>query len=174
MDTVNKEVADRLKAALDGGISDETIKPLKKAVDNILCQIEDDIMYRMKDDLAPNLVSFVAEMATNTVESILGGNEEMMRQYLGCRTGYWTGRSDSPVWGREREASEWHPVIHGELFLQGAVKLRRDIVAAHPDIITNERVKDLEDQVTSLVAQLNKANAAKDAMWERVRQLEPV
>ena len=174
MDTVNQEVADRLKAALDGGISDETIKPLKRAVDDILCRIEDDFMYRMKDGLAPNLVSFVAEMATNTVEAILGGNEAMMRQYLGCRIGYWTGRSDSPVWGREREASEWHPVIHGELFLQGAVKLRRDIVAAHPDLITSERIKDLEDQVTSLVEQLNKANAEKDRVWERVRQIEPV
>jgi hypothetical protein len=172
MDAVNKEISDRLKAALEGGISEDTIKPLKKAVDDILCRIEDDIMYRMKDDLAPNLVSFVAEMASETVGAILGGNEDMMRQYLGCRIGHWTGRSDSPVWGREREASEWHPVIHGELFLQGAVKLRRDIVAAHPDLITNERIKDLEDQVVSLVAQLNKANKEKDAMWERVRQSE--
>lgn len=169
MDTVNQKVADRLKVALDGGISDDVIKPLKKAVDEILCQIEDDIMYRMKDELAPNLVSFVAEMAKNTVDAILDGNEDMMRQYLGCRIGHWTGRSDSPVWGRERDASEWHPVIHGELFITGAMKLRRDIVAAHPDLITNERLKDLEDQVKSLVAQVNKANAEKDKMWERVR-----
>lgn len=165
MDTVNKEIADRLKAALEGGISEDTMMPLKKAVDDIVYRIEDDIMYRMKDDLAPNLVSFVAEMASETVGAILAGNEDMMRQYLGCRIGHWTGRSDSPVWSREREATEWHPVIHGEMFLQGAVKLRRDIVAAHPDLITNERIKDLEDQVVSLVAQLNKANKEKDAMW---------
>ena len=169
MDTVNQEVADRVKTALEGGISDDTIKPLKKAVDEIICQIEDDIMYRLKDDLAPNLVSFVAEMAKNTVGAILDGNESMMREYLGCRIGHWTGRSDSPVWGRERDASEWHPVIHGELFLHGAMKLRRDIVAAHSDILVSERIKDLEDQVKSLVAQVNKANAEKDKMWERVR-----
>jgi hypothetical protein len=168
-----EEIEARLKSVLEAGVSDESFSRIKKQFADLLYEVETDLDYRLKEELAPNLVSFVAEMADDAVKSILAGNDAMMRQYLGCRTGHWTGRSDSPVWGRERDASEWHPVIHGELFLQGAVKLRRDIVAAHRELITEQRILDLEDQVNSLVAQVNKANAERDRMWERVRSIEP-
>lgn len=169
----NTEIAERLKQALEAGISDQSFARIKKQVADILNEIETDLDYRVVEETVPNLVSFVAEMAKNTVEQILSGNDQMMREYLGCRIGHWTGRSDSPVWGRARDASEWHPVIHGELFLQGAVKLRRDLVEAHRDLITDQRILDLEDQVQSLVAQVNKAEAEKNRMWERVRDLQP-
>jgi hypothetical protein len=109
-------------------------------------------------------------MAQRTVEEMLAGNEEQMRRYLKCESGRWNGRSDGDQgWGRQREAHEWHSVIHGRLFEQGAVALRKQIVDAHRDLLVNERILDLEDQVRSLVAQVNKANAATEAMWARVR-----
>jgi len=52
------------------------------------------------------------------------------------------------------------------------IDLRRQIVDAHRDLLVNERIRDLEDQVKSLVAQVNKVIAEKDAMWERVRSRE--
>jgi hypothetical protein len=177
-DKIDKEIQSRLKAILAEGISDDAMKDINKKVEQIRCDIEDDVMYRLKDDLAPNLACFAAEMAEKAVEMILEGNEDQLRRYLSCeKRGEdgqyigWTGRSEPPAsCGRPRSIDEQHPVIHGKLFEQGCVALRKKIVEAHRGLLANERILDLEDQVKSLVAQLNKANAEKDAMWERFRQ----
>ena len=102
---------------------------------------------------------------------LLAGNEKMMRQYLSCSEGCWNGRSDGEgSWGRKREMHEWHPVIHGKMSEAAAVELRRDIVNAHRDLLVNERILDLEDQVKALVAQLNKLNAEKEGLYQRLRE----
>jgi hypothetical protein len=67
--------------------------------------------------------------------------------------------------------AQQHPIIHGKISENSCVELRRMIVDAHRDLITAERIKDLEDINKSLVAQVNKAEAEKNAMWERVRGL---
>lgn len=169
---------DQLEKVLSEGISDDAMKAVKKATDQILYDIEGDLEYRLKDELAPMLAGWAAAMAGNAVEQILKGNEDQMRRYLSCEKrgedgSYigWTGRSDADYWGRKREAHEWHQVIHGKLFEQGAVELRKQIVEAHRDLLVNERILDLEDQVKSLVEQVNIANAEKDKMWERVRAI---
>jgi hypothetical protein len=167
-DTEMEEIATKLRDAL----AKDAMKHVKKATDDILCQIEVDLDYRLKDELAPNLSAFVAEMAKRTVEMLLAGNEDQMRRYLGCERGHWNGRSDGDHgWGRKREIREWHSVIHGQLFEQGHLAVRKAIVEAHADLIKNERILDLEDQVRSLVEQVNHANAEKEKMWERVRAL---
>jgi hypothetical protein len=120
---IDQELQDKLKAVLDGGISDEAMKAIKKATDHILYDIQGDLEYRLKDELAPTLVGWVAEMAERTVNAILEGNEEQMRRYLGCPAGGYTGR--------DRDAS----VIHGELFETGALSLRKKLVEAHRDLI---------------------------------------
>lgn len=170
------DIAKRLTACLEAGISDEAMTGIKKAVDNIICGIEDDVMYRLKDDLAPNLTAWVVDMAKKSVEMLLEGNEDQMRRYLSCEKRdesgeyiAWTGRSDGKYWGRQREPHEWHPIIHGTMFEQGAVALRAKIVNAHAELLKTERVLDLEDQVKSLVAQVNKAKVEKDAMYQRLR-----
>lgn len=176
-DKIDQDMQDRLAAILADGISDDSMKSINKHVERIRDDIEGDVMYRLKDELAPSLAAFAADMAQRAVEMILEGNEDQMRRYLSCeKLGEdgkyigWTGRSDSPSgWGRPRDIEEQHPVIHGQLFEQGCVALRKKIVEAHRDLLTTERIIDLEDQVKSLVAQLNKANAEKDAMWERLR-----
>lgn len=165
---INDALRDQLTATLAAGITEDAMKGLKKKVNDLLYEIEADIDYRLKDDLAPNLVAYVAEMAQRTVESILAGNESEMRRYLGCERGAWTGRSDSRCYGAQRDIADWHSVIHGKLFEQGAVALRAKIAEVHRDLIANERILDLEDQVRSLVAQVNKANAEKEAMWQRL------
>lgn len=172
MSEINDELREKLTKALEKGLTDNALKTLKKHIDDLRYEIETDIFYRLKYELAPNLSSYVVEMAGRTVDAILQGNQKEMERYLGCEEGAWTGRSDSPQYGRQREDHEWQPVIHGKLFEQGSMKLRRDIVEAHRDLITDQRILDLEDQVKSLVAQVNKAKADKEAMWERVRACE--
>lgn len=163
----------KLTASLEAGISDDVMKSIVKNVESITCGIEDDIMYRLKDDLAPNLVAFVADMAKRTVEAILEGNEDQMRRYLGCERGHWSGRStEDSGYFHKRDIAEWHQIIHWKFFEQGAMALRRDMVNAHADLIKNERILDLEDQVKSLVAQVNKAVADRNETWKRVSHLE--
>lgn len=172
-DGLRKALAESLAA----GITDEAFEPIHRKLKSAVDDLEADFLYRLKDDLALNLAAHAADMAQCAVEMILEGNEDQMRRYLSCeKRGEdgeyigWTGRGDFKVpFIRNREDHEQHPVIHGELFEQGAVALRKKIVDAHRDLLVNERILDLEDQVKSLVAQVNKAIAEKEAMWERVR-----
>lgn len=176
-DKVDKDIVEALENSLKAGLSDETMGTFTKKIKDLSAEFEDSLIWSLKDNLAYNLAGWCAEMAQRAVEQLLAGNEDQMRRYLSCdKRGPdgdyigWTGRSDSQVWGRKREDHEQHPVIHGKLFEQGAVALRKSIVDAHRDLLVTERILDLEDQVKSLVGQINKANAEKDAMWERVRQ----
>lgn len=158
------EVKAKLEAALEAGISEKSVTKAAKKLREILIEEIEGFEYEIKDNLAHNLVDFVADMARRTVEAILRGNDNEMRRYLGCERGAWTGRSDGSVWGHKREIDDWHPVIRGTLFEGGSIALRRDIVAAHRDLITDERVKDLEDQVASLVEQNRKLEAKIERM----------
>jgi len=178
IEDINQSISDALRKSLADGLSDDAVKSLTKKVEDITCFIEDDIMYRLKDDLAPNLVAYVEDMAKNTVDCLLAGNADQMRRYLSCEKRSddgpyigWTGRFNPGAWGARQDIADQHPIIHGELFEQGCIRLRRDIVNAHGDLLKNERILDLEDQVKSLVAQVNKANREKEEMWERVRSV---
>jgi hypothetical protein len=155
------------------GLTEKAVEGLQKDLRKVADSFEDDFMWNLKDNLAHNLTAHVAEMAEHAVAQMLAGNDDQMRRYLSCdKRGEdgqyigWTGRSDG--YGTRRD-EEWHPVIHGKLFEQGAVELRKKVASANEALIRDERIRDLEDQVKSLVAQVNKARAEKDAMWERLR-----
>lgn len=162
MDDLNEELKNKLKETLQSGFTEETLKIVNKQISSVVEELSCCIEYRLKEDMADYLARFVWEMAKRTVEAILSGNQREMERYLGCEKGCWTGRSDSPVYGRKRKIEEWHPIIYGKFFEQGAVRLRRDLVNAHKDLITDQRILDLEDQVKSLVEQVNVANREKD------------
>lgn len=166
-DKIDQKLVEILQGVLAAGISDAGMERIQKSVDTIRYDIEGDIMYRLKDELAPMLADWAKDMAQRAVEELLAGNEAQMRRYLSCDSG-WTGRSTGITFA-PRDIEQQHPVIHGELFEQGCVELRRDIVNAHRDLLVNERILDLEDQVKSLVAQVNKVNAEKENLWERLR-----
>lgn len=141
-----------LKDAIEAALPEEQISDLKKKVRDLTDSITEVIEWSIKDDLASNLSYHVREMAGRAVEALLAGNESEMIRWLSCDTRGYTGRSDG--YG-ERSIERQHPVIHGKLFEQGCVLLRKKIAQAHRDLITSERIKDLEDQVASLVAQNN-------------------
>jgi hypothetical protein len=142
-----------LYAAIDAALPDDKLEPLKKKASDLAESIVEDIEYSLRDNLASNLSYHVREMAGRAVEALLEGNESEMIRWLSCDKRGWTGRSDG--YG-EREIERQHPVIHGKLFEQGCVLLRKKIAEAHRDLIASERILDLEDQVKSLVAQNNK------------------
>ena len=170
MEKSTDELAEQLKTVLASGLSDNMMASLKKQVGDILAEIFGDIDWRLKNELSPNLVSWVVEMAEKVVRSLLDGNENEMRRYLGCERGHWNGRSDGDQgYGRKRTIDEWHAVIHGKLFEQSHLALRHALIEAHRDLITSERILDLEDQVASLVAQVNEADRKREEMYERCK-----
>lgn len=171
MDRITDDIKAQLLKTLEEGIGDDAMKHVKKKTDEILDIIDGDLTYRLKDDLAPMLAGYVQEMCVKTIDALLRGNEREIRRYLHCEQGHHQGRSDDPFWGYKRPFAEQHPIIHRKLHENSCVELRREIVDAHRDLITAERIKDLEDINKSLIAQVNKANDEKNAMWERVRAL---
>lgn len=155
-DLIKTKLATEISDVVEAAFSDDAIKRIKKHVDEIVSEIQDDVEWRLKSDVAANLGSHVAHAVEQTIEAIIKGNEAEMRRYLSCDP-YWSGRSHQ------------HSVIHGKLFETGPLELRRLMAEAHPDLIRNERMADLEKLVTDLTAQVNKLQADNDRLYERVR-----
>ena len=173
---IDEDLRTAFEKEIASGLTEEAIEGLQKDLRKVADSFEENFMWNLKDNLAYNLTAYVADMAERAVEQMLAGNDDQMRRYLSCdKRGEdgqyigWTGRSDGQSYGRQRESHEQHPVIHGRLFEQGAVELRKQVAQANEALIRDERIRDLEDQVKSLVAQVNKAVAEKDRMWERLR-----
>jgi len=159
-----------LYLALDGALTDEALKSLQKKARDLTDSIVEDIEFNLRDNLASNLSWHVHEMAGRAVEALLEGNQDEMVRWLRCDNRRWNGRSDAEHGDREIERQ--HPVIHGKLFEQGCVLLRKKIVEAHKDLLASERMLDLEDQVKSLVAQNNKLEREKDEWIRRAQGCE--
>lgn len=151
----------QLESALDNALSEDALKPTKEKLAKFFEEFHSDFEDRVRSYMSYNLAHYVQDMAKSAITAMLEGNETEMRTRLSCIEGRWTGR--------DRE----HPVIHGKLFEQGAVMLRKQIVEAHADLIKNERILDLEDQVKSLVLQNNKLEQEKSNMWDRVKDYMP-
>lgn len=149
-----------LQNAIAAALTDEAIAGAKKKIHDALCELESDFEYHLQSDISWNLASFAQRMANEAILAILMGDEDEMRRHLECRDGQYTGRD-----GR-------HSVIHGKLFKIGALAIRKRIVDAHSDLLKNERILDLEDQVASLVRQVNQLQRENDKLLrERIGNL---
>ena len=160
MSLLDKELRTQLEKVFDDGFSDDAIKHLTSKVGDALTALQEELEYQIKANCPYNLARWVEGMAETAITAMLEGDDERMRKALSCQEGHWTGR--------DRD----HPIIHGKLFETGAIELRKKVVEAHAELLKTQRVLDLEDQVKSLVQQVNKANHEKDQMWERVRASE--
>lgn len=171
MDKIDETLRENLSKAIEAGLDEKTLAGFTKQIKDLSAEFEESLMWSLKDNLAYNLSAWTVDMAERAVEQMLLGNEDQMRRYLSCdKRGPdgqyfgWTGRSDG-------YGNPSHSVIHGRLFEQGAIELRKQVAKANETLIRDERIRDLEDQVKSLVEQVNKANAEKEKMWQRVLEL---
>jgi len=172
-DKIDPKISEALEQSFVAGLTEKSIERFRKDVQDLATGIMDDMEWRIRDELAMQLTDQVRLMAERAVEAMLTGNENEMRRWLACdKRGPdgdylgWTGRSDG--YGTRKDG-EWHPVIHGRLFEQGALELRKKVAQANEALLRDERIRDLEDQIKSLIAQVNKANLEKEHMWERLR-----
>lgn len=168
---IDENLREAFEHEITKGLTEKAIESLQKDMRKVTDSFEDDFMWNIKDNLANNLTSWVCDMAERAVEQMLAGNDDQMRRYLSCdKRGEdgqyigWTGRSDG-------YGNPSHSVIHGRIFEQGALELRKQVAQANEALLRDERIRDLEDQVKSLVAQVNKATDEKEKMWQRVREL---
>lgn len=168
MEKVSEELRNKVEQTIEGGLSEKALSAFRNKLEDAISSVHDDLIWSIKDNAAAELAGAAMEMAEKSVRALLSGNENEARRYLGCLEGHWTGRSDSPEYGRKREDYEWWPVIHGKLHEGSQADLRRRIVDAHKDLIANQRILDLEDQVMSLVAQVNKLDREKQALFDIV------
>lgn len=166
---IDEDLRTAFEQEITKGLTEKAIEGLQKDLRKVADSFEDDFMWNLKDNLAYNLTAYVADMAERAVEQMLAGNDDQMRRYLSCdkhgEDGQyigWTGRSDG-------YGNPSHSIIHGRLFEQGALELRKKVAQANEALIRDERIRDLEDQVKSLVEQVNKATAEKEEMWQRLR-----
>jgi hypothetical protein len=172
MHKIDEDLRTAFEKEIASGLTEKAIESLQKDLRKVTDSFEDDFMWNLKDNLAYNLTAYVADMAERAVEQMLAGNDDQMRRYLSCdKRGEdgqyigWTGRSDG-------YGNPSHSVIHGRLFEQGALALRKQVAQANEALVRDERIRDLEDQVKSLVEQVNKAVAEKEDMWQRLRNAQ--
>lgn len=151
------DLAKQLEAALVAGVTDEALAIVRKKVEDVTATIDDYLTYSIKEELSHGLSRYAVDMAQRAIESLLSGNEEQMRRYLTCQHGGYTGRDRG------------HSVINGTLFETGGIALRRSLVDAHRDLISSERILDLESQVKSLVENVNKLESTNRALQEKLR-----
>jgi hypothetical protein len=151
------EIRWKLSDAIETGMTEEVMGRVKKKFRDAMDDLESDLDFGLKERLSTNLADFICTSAENAVKQLLAGNEDRMRSYLSACAGSYTGR--------DRD----HSVIHGKLFETGAIELRRQIVDAHAELLKNERILDLEDQVKSLVVQINKLERRNADLNEELR-----
>lgn len=164
MSDITEAYRSDLSDALQDGLDDQAVASLTKKVRSLAEDIVESVEMSIKDNLAQSLSYHVREMAGRAVNAMLEGNETEMVRWLNGDSTY-TGRD------RGRAVADNHPVIHGKLFEYGGMQLRRKIVEAHRDIITSERIADLESQLASVVAQRNIMESERDEARQRLRDL---
>ena len=159
IDDVCRKGARAYAEALKGEFcfDDERYNSVKKLVEKVATELEDTILWSVRDNMADNLAHTVETCAERAIEAVLKGDEDQFRRWLYADMRGYTGRE---------RAGE---VIHGKLFESSAIQLRRELVDAYPEVLKTERIKDLEAQVAALVETNRKQQAEMDRLWERVR-----
>jgi hypothetical protein len=118
-----------------------------KAELSYLC---DDILVEAAEYAADHISAEATNRARHFLECVLAGDTKAAEALfeLGQSSRYCCSGMD--------EGSPWAQVIHGAIFETGAIKLRRELVEAHADILKTERMADLESIIEGLRSQIVK------------------
>ena len=159
MNKRDDEFRDKMRDLWASTIPEDVMVPVVKQAENLAHDFADRIEWWLKDELSEIMSGYVADMADRAIESMLAGNEAMFRRYLHCE------QNSYSFTGRDRD----HPVIHGKLFEADCITLRRSLCQAFPELLSTERILDLESQVSGLVDEVNKREAEIERLRERLR-----
>ncbi|WP_417744753.1 hypothetical protein [Rosistilla oblonga] len=149
--------SDADEAVAKSFLSEDRKKAIKAEVGNII----DEELDQMEDYARDHISSVAASRAYKFLERVLAGDNDAGMTLLGDANG--SGRY------KTNDGEPWASVIHGTVFETGGIKLRRQIVEAHADLIESERIKDLESIVEGLTNQVNKLERDLREARERLR-----
>lgn len=135
----------------------------KKQLADLVSEIVDDEFDRLENYANEYISQIAANRAECFLKKVLEGDEDAAMELLGDARGG-QRRRDFGV----DDAKPWAELIHGRLFETGEIELRRKIVEAHPDLLRNERIADLESVVEGLSDQVRKLEADLRRCHERV------
>ena len=155
------EGARKLEQQINERLPDDAFKGFEKQFGDMVEQATQSAYDYMRENIGYWYSMDIRQAANNAIEAILRGNVAIARQYLKL-DGY-TGRVD-PGTDDDYKLRNAHPIINGELSESFCLEIRRKVAEAHPDLVRDERILDLENQVASLVAQVNKLIRERDEM----------
>lgn len=163
MTNILRDKRDEIRDALNTIIPDADMKKLEKQAQEIADEIASTVEYNIKENLAEWLADHVRSNAEAAIEAILAGNEHEVRRRLSLKPeSYYDGREFRPWFNTSSSLHE-----------SGPIELRRKIVEAHRDLITNERIADLEAQLKGLVEKYYKMEHAElPRLREQLRTAE--
>jgi len=130
----------------------------REAIKKEVSQIIDDEYDKLVEHCGSLITEHAATRATSYIEALLRGDKDAAKKLLGGNDSdrYRTGGSDG--------GQPWASMIHGELFETYQIRMRRMIVEAYPEIITDARIKDLESVVEGLQLQIKEQNQKIDSL----------
>jgi len=123
-----KILTPELAAALKKKLSDELTPVWEAAVDEVLAGAHESVS------------QVAAERAKRFLEAVLKGEADAAENLFGLKG--FDGRK------------VFHPVIHGRIFESEPIKLRRELVEAHADLLRDARIADLEALLEGARAQV--------------------
>lgn len=154
LDAATAAFSEALEDGKCSDLEDPRWKTVSKMLKDVAVEFEETLLWRLREDMPSHLASVAREAAEKALEAVLRGDEQELRRWLSCDSGAYTGRAGEGYYARSQ--ADAHPIIHGKLFEQGAVLLRKQIVDAHADLLKTERILDLEDQLRSVTLQYTK------------------
>ena len=126
-------------------------------LDEMWTMIEDGVI----GEMPMQIEDMIRRRADDAIKAMLLGDEKMVRRHLKL-DGY-TGRNDASRF----DDRDLHILIGDGLHEGGILKIRAAIASANRDLIEQERIKDLEDQLASMVT----LNVSLKKENQRLREL---
>jgi hypothetical protein len=134
--TAYDEHADEIQALAAKILTPELAAALKKRLSDELTPIWEAAVDEVIEGAAESVSRVAADRARRFLEAVLKGDTAAAEDLFGLRG--FNGRSEP---GRRQRDS----VIHGSIFESDPIKLRRELVEAHADLLRDARIADLED-----------------------------
>jgi len=135
----------------------------RKAIANEIQAMVDEEFDLLEERADEFISETAARRAEKFLERVLNGDEKAAMSLLGDDTGSSRYRMYCHDAGKA-----WASMIHGKLNETGEIKMRREIVEAHRDLITSERIKDLESVVKGLEDQIRKQDIEINRLRDRL------
>ena len=137
-----------------------TKETVRKAIDEI---VEDEFC-RLGEYAADYVSGLATERCKRFIEKLLAGDDDAALELFGSRD---NGDRYRPE-GMNDKGKPWSRLTNGTLFETGGIATRRKLVEAFPELLRDERVKDLESVVDGLSRQVIELQQQLDSAYRRM------